>query len=319
MKKLLCIMLGLLSIVCLVGCKNQKANIELPKQIELTTDKTEPKLKLYNTATKEIEEINFEDYIAGVVAGEINNDWNPEAIKAQAVVARTFAIYFLQNNKSKYDGADISSDITEAQAYAPNRINDNIRSAVAETKGKVVTSDGKIVETYFHSNSGGKTTESKYGLNNFNDESYTKSVDSPENEENSKDFTWTAKFSKADVLSALRKMGASVSSVKDMTITSTDKSGRAQTIKFGDTEVNANDFRLKIGSTKLKSTLIDDITMSTSSIVISGKGYGHGVGMSQWGAQVLAENGKTYDEILKYYFRNIEIKEAKYHASENDN
>lgn len=292
----------------LASCKEETAEIELPKTITLTETKKEPELKVYDVNTKEITTMELEEYVKGVLAGEMFNTWNIEALKAQAILARTYTLYFLKNKTSKYEGADISNDITEAQAYDSSKINDNIEHAVDETRGKVILVDGEPIQAWFHSNSGGITTKASTGLNFLGEEKYTKVIESPETAENSENFSWSETFSKSEVLSALREMGVSVSTIREFKIGETDESGRATTFKIGSSEFSTNTFRLKIGSTKMKSTLIDEIVVSTGSISISGKGYGHGVGLSQWGAKIMAEEGKTAEDIINHYFDNVEIK-----------
>lgn len=290
------------------GCKNNNlVEVELPNEISKVTEDNEPILKVYDTSSKSIKEMSLEKYLLGVVAGEMYNSWELEALKAQAVLARTYTLYFLQNFSSKYEGADISNDVTEAQAYNERMINDSIKKAVEETKGKVLTVDGEIIETWFHSNSGGVTTTSKNGLNNKEDEKYTKVQKSVETAENSQNYEWSATFSKDKVLNAIREMGASISSISSFSIGEVDASGRAKTFKIGGSEIDANTFRLKLGSTEMKSTKITNLVVSSTSIYMEGKGYGHGVGMSQWGAKILAQEGKNYQEILNFYFDNIKI------------
>ena len=303
---LLCVVLG---IVC-VSCKH-KADISLNENIKLTSDNSQPLLKVYDVESKSIVEMPLEEYLLGVLAGEMYNDWPLESLKAQAVLARTYSLYFLQNYKSKYEGADISNDVLEAQAYNKNNINENVKKAVEETKGLVVTFDGELIESWFHSNSGGVTTTAKNGLNFKGEEGYTKIGTSPENSDNSQNFNWGYSFSKAEVLSAFREMGITVNSINDFAIKTKDNSGRVLSFECGGSEISANTFRQKIGTTKLKSTLITDIIVSSNSIYFDGKGYGHGVGMSQWGAKILAEQGKNFEEILHFYFADVEISKYK--------
>lgn len=302
----------LLLIPMFVACKEKQAQIELPNNISLTSEENEPVLKVYDTKTESIITMQLEEYLKGVLAGEMFNDWHIEALKAQAILARTYTLYFLQNLTSKYEGADISNDVTEAQAYDAERINENIIKAVEETKGLVILNNGNLIETWFHSNSGGTTTTAKNGLNFLGEEDYTQQTSSPETAENSENYEWTATFTKSEVLSALREMGVSVSTIKNFVIGEKDESGRALTFKVGETEFSASTFRLKLGSTKMKSTMLTNIVVSTNSINLTGRGYGHGVGMSQWGAKIMAENEKTAEEIIMHYFKNIEICEAKY-------
>lgn len=301
----ICLILGSIGVSCKSKVKEQE--ITLPQNISSTSQNEEIILKVYDTKTKKVKQMNLEEYLLGVVAGEMYNSWGIEALKAQAVLARTYTLYFLQNYTSKYDGADISNDVTEAQAYDESRINDNIKRAVNETKGQILTSNGNIIEGWFHSNAGGVTTTAKNGLNYPEEEDYTKVQKSVENAENSQNFNWNTTISKSDFLNALREMGVSVNSLTSLTIGDTDESGRVKNFKIGGATVDANTFRIKIGSTKMKSTKITNMVASSKSVYLEGVGYGHGVGMSQWGAKILAEEGKTHDEILKFYFDNVEL------------
>lgn len=310
-KILISFILVVLSTITIVGCGKKQGNvkIELPKEINLTEDKSMPKLKVYDTSIKGIVEMELEDYLLGVVAGEMYNTWHDEALKAQAILARTYTLYYLQNFKSKYEGADISNDVTEAQAYDASKINDKVKSAVKATKGKVVLFNDELIEAWFHSNSGGVTTTAKNGLNYGDEEGFTQVKKSVETAENSENFEWSKTFTKTEVLTAIREMGVSVSSVNSFRIAEKDDSGRVKKFQVGTTEIDASTFRLKIGSTEMKSTLITDIIVSANSISFSGRGYGHGVGMSQWGAKIMAEEGKTAEEIINFYFKNVKIAE----------
>ena len=263
-------------------------------------------IKLFDTKSQTIQQINLENYLKGVVAGEINNNAPIEALKAQAVLARTFTVKFIDEDSSKYDGADISNDITEAQAYNEDYINDNISKAVKETEGVVVYNQGNYINAWFHSNSGGITTSAKDGLNFKDSEpSYIKSVKTGENGSNTKNYSWSYTFSKDEILNALRNMGVSVSSVSTFNKGEESSSGRCKTFIIGGKEVSANTFRLNIGSTKFKSTLIDSITINKNDITFKGRGYGHGVGLSQEYAIVLANQGMNYKEIISYFFNDV--------------
>ena len=312
MKRVISLCLSVLLVFLFVGCKEKSTQIELPRNISLTEKENQPKLKFYDINTKKTTEMGLEEYLEGVLAGEIYNTWSLEALKAQAILARTYTVYFLKNLKSKYEGADISNDISEAQAYDASKINENIKLAIAETRGKILVSDDEPIQAWFHSNSGGKTTLSKTGLNFVGEENYTKIANSPETEKNSENFSWSIKFDKAEILSALRKMGVSVGAINGFKVGKKDESGRATTFVMGGAEFSANTFRSKIGSTKLKSTLITNIIVSSSSVVIEGKGYGHGVGMSQWGAKIMADEGKSAEEIILHYFENVSIVQSEY-------
>jgi len=267
------------------------------------------KIKLYNTTTKNVETLNLENYIEGVVAGEIQNNAPLETLKAQAVLARSFTMYFLNNNKSKYDNADISTDITEAQAYNKENINDNIKKAVKETKGIVLTSNNEYINTWFHSNSGGETTTAKIGLGLLDEEpNYLKQIKTTENDSNTNNYSWKATFTKSEVLNTLRTLGINVATISSFNKGDLSSDGRCLNFNIGGKIVNANSFRLNIGSTKMKSTLIENITVTDNSVTFTGKGYGHGVGLSQEYSIVLAKQGLNYKEIIETFYKNIDYK-----------
>jgi len=266
-------------------------------------------IRLYNTDSQKIENINLEEYIEGVVAGEINNNSPLEALKAQAVLARSFAVYFIKNNNSKYSNADISTDINEAQAYNKININENIKKAVKETKGIILKSNNNYIKTWFHSNSGGHTTSAKNGLNIIGEEpNYLKQIKIDESDANTNNYSWSYTFSKSEILSTLRNLGINVTTINNFNKGEIDDSGRCLNFVIGGQNVNANTFRLNIGSTKFKSTLIDNIIINDSNITFNGRGYGHGVGLSQEYAIYLAKQGKSYKDIIRTFYKNIEFK-----------
>ena len=308
MKLKKCIFAVLGFVLIFSGCSTQKPKIPNNIKMEEKGGVVQPVLSVYNTNTEKIEQMPLESYVLGVVAGEMDGSFPAEALKAQAVLARTYALHFVATKESKYDGADISTDIEEAQAYAPEKINDAITDAVAETQGKVLSVGDNFIEAWFYSNSGGKTASTKESfVGNENDPEFVKVVSSPENETNSKNAVWSAWFSRSEILNALAKMGKEVSSVSKISAGNVGPSGRAITLKFGNDEISTPEFRLAIGSTKFKSSLITNIKVDNAGVTFSGKGYGHGVGLSQWGAKVLAEDGNDYIDILNHYFNNIKI------------
>lgn len=254
-------------------------------------------------------EIDIEEYVTGVLGGEIHNDWPEEALKAQAILARTFVMEFLTDKTSKYEGADVSTDIAEAQAWDQGSVNERLKKAVQDTTGMVAVYNGQYIKAWFHSHAGGKTASAKEGLN-YEDEkpAYIQVVDSPDSEEAPKDDAqWTGEFTKAEVIQAANKVGRGIKSVDSISIGEKGPSGRAVTLKIGDVSLSAPEFRKAIGSMKMKSTLISEIKVQGDRVVISGKGYGHGVGMSQWGAYGMAKEGKTAEEIIKHYFKDVSL------------
>lgn len=278
-----------------------------------------PQLSVYVVDDKKVENVDIETYVQGVLAGEMKNDWPLEALKAQAILARTFVLKFIEEKTSQYEGADISTDIKEAQAYDASAINDRIKQAVNDTRGLVISSGGDLPYAWFHAHSGGMTELAKAGLNwNKDEPGYTQAVDSgePETVSNEKDAktlleanTWEASFSAKEFAAACKKQGAevSVASGTQLTIEQRGESGRAVTIGVGGKEINATELRMALGSMKMRSTLLTSLRMEDGKVVMEGKGYGHGVGMSQWGAYGMAEEGKTAEEIVMHYFKDVSV------------
>ena len=267
----------------------------------------EPEIRVYNTATKQTSVLDLEDYVAGVVAGEVYNNWEDEALKVQAILARTFALKYIEENPDSYKQTGISTNIADAQNYDDKTINKKIKDAISATRGIVLMNNNKLINAYFHSNSGGKTTSASSAFGAQKEPDFIKETTSPETNLNSQNYNWSYTFSKAEMLSSLNKMGISVANISSAEIGEKDSSGRAKTIIIGGKEVSASALRQTLGSTKMRSTLFTSVSVSSSGITFSGKGYGHGVGVSQWGAQILAKEGKTYAEILNHYFNNITL------------
>ena len=255
--------------------------------------------------------MDVETYVAGVVAGEMKNDWPEEALKAQAILARTFLLKFCRDKQSKYEGADISTDVSEAQAYAPASVNDRVRRAVVETRGLVMAWNGDYPNAWFHAHSGGMTERPSVALEyRGEDPEYLKPTASEESEKAPASVrAWTATFTKGQVRKACADAGVKVDEVNRVELGEQGESGRAKTLLVNGEPVSAPSFRIQIGANRLKSTLIDEINVEGDSVTFRGRGYGHGVGLSQWGAYQLAEEGKGATQIIAKYFPGVQIVE----------
>lgn len=314
MRKIICfIMMGILA-VFFSGCdlnpqpmKDQLENKEnnAPDNMQ----RIEPTLSVYMHETGETKQMKLEEYLAGVVAGEMKNDWQIEALAAQAIIARTFTLQAFEKGDLTKEGTNASTDIKEFQAYNASAINDNVRQAVQMTRGKIATYQSIPIMGWFHASAGGQTAMAKEGLEYKNEEPpFIQSVASPDDMAPDDVRSWTAKFPVSDVIKKLEELGKSVTTISSVAIGNKGVSGRATTILFnGNVEVSAPKLRLALGSTTLKSMLLDSVELSGNEVIFKGTGYGHGVGMSQWGAQKMATDGKTADEIVKYYFKDIKI------------
>lgn len=281
----------------------------LPADIETDANGV-PALSVYLTDRGTISPMDIETYVTGVVAGEMKNDWPIEALKAQAILARTFVLRFVAEKSSKYEGADISTDIAEAQAYNEENINDAIRQAVRDTEGQVlVTAAGTLPYTWFHAHSGGMTALAKEGLGwNEAEPSYTRvteGLDSPDAPDDAK--SWEADFPAAEFLAACRRAGSSAKNASAVSINEKGRSGRAVTLLVGGQTVDAVRLRVEIGSTIMRSTLLTELSVRDGSIHMAGLGYGHGVGMPQWGAYALAQDGLTGEDIALHYYDGLSL------------
>ncbi|MDI3481198.1 MAG: stage sporulation protein [Tepidanaerobacteraceae bacterium] len=292
------------------GPARKPALPEIPARISRGSG-VEPKLTVYDIEAKATKKMNIEDYVAGVVAGEMENYWPVEALAAQAILARTYVLEFIADKGgSKYANADISTDFEEAQAWNPGNINENIKKAISMTRGKVVTYKGKYIKAWFHSHSGGMTATAKEGLNFKEAEPpYIKVVKSPDNDAGPDDKKiWSATFEKSELSSIIKsKMGQNTGPIDSVAIVARGPSGRATQIKIGDATVNAPDLRTALDSMKMRSTLLTSLRVEGDKVIMEGKGFGHGVGLSQWGANIMAKQGKSPEDIIKYYFKDVDV------------
>ncbi len=314
MKKYLTIFLLALSLIVMSQCARQPAKKpdlpQIPKKISRGEGK-EPVLDVYEIQTQTVKEMNLEDYVAGVVAGEMQNDWPIEALAAQSILARTYVLEFITDKGgSRYENADISTDFGEAQAWNPDNINDRIRKAVEMTRGEVIVYDGKFIKAWFHSHSGGMTATAKEGLNFKETEPpYIQVKKSPDENAGPEDKRiWTCSFSKDEFHSLINKQtGIDPGEINEVSVVERGPSGRATRLKIGNATLFAPDLRVAIGSMRMKSTLLTSFRVEDNKIIMAGKGFGHGVGVSQWGANALAKQGKSPEQIITYYFKDVDI------------
>ncbi len=280
---------------------------DIPDELEI--EGGVPMLTVYDTKNQSYEEMDIEQYVMGVLAGEMRNDWPIEALKAQAILARTFVLKFIDEKDSMYKGADISTDIKEAQAYDASQINERIERAVNETRGEVLSADGELPYAWFHAHAGGKTELPTAALDYDKESpSYTQVVDSPDSDMAPTSVkNWTATFSVDEVEDAAEDSGVDVDDIYSIELGDKGESGRTINFLINGKKVSAPSLRINLDSKKLKSTLISSVSMEGDKITFTGSGYGHGVGMSQWGAYGMAEEGKSAEEIITHYFQNVGI------------
>jgi len=266
---------------------------------------TEPNITIKDTNTNNISSLNLEEYIVGVVASEMPASFNEEALKAQAIASRTYAVYKMQNSNGEYDVVtDVSNQgyitIEEMKNKWGNdfeKYYSKILNIVNSTKGKVMLYNNEIIEAYYFAMSNGYTED--VSLVFSEDRDYLQSVKSIYDNESLKNFEVTKTYSKKEICSKLNV------NCNNISITNIERSdtGRVITLNVNDKQIKGTKFRSMIG---LRSTDFD-IKIDNENIIITTRGYGHGVGMSQYGANGMANAGYNYEEILKYYYKNIEI------------
>jgi len=257
-------------------------------------------MKIDNSGLTVINYIELEDYIKGILYHEVSHYWPIEALKAQAVVCRTYALNQMQENKSKdYDvTADIYSQVYGGRTSERYRTNE----AVEATRGEVLTFEGDIFPAYYHATCAGHTEDASLLWNN----------DIPPLKgvvcnycKNSPHFKWHTVLSTQEVGDALAKSEYKIKAIKDILIDGKDRSGRIINLKLVSDENNikipAKDFRNIIGPNILKSTNFK-VKVIENDVVFEGFGWGHGVGLCQWGAYFMAKEGHTYQQILEYYY-----------------
>lgn len=307
-------MVLLLVVFVVVGC-GQKKKIEQGKKVEIPKEvsqgeNAEPKLRVYLADEDSIVDLAMEEYIKGVVAAEMDPDWPLAALAAQAIQARTFTLQKIaeQGTLPERD-AHASTDIKEFQAYDPKKINNNVRQAVDTTRGLVAVYKGEYVRSWFHAYCGGITATPEAGLNYTKPvPDYFKPVENPCREYIDKDSEfWTQSFSKGEVREAVQAVTKTDPGNFFRIDISKSENGRAVTFKIGSVTVSAAELRLALGSTEMRSTVIDTPTVTGDEVKFVGRGYGHGVGLCQWGAKGWAEKGRSAEEIVKAFFPGVEI------------
>ena len=265
------------------------------------------KIELHNVQGRiyVINILDIDEYLYSVVPSEMPSSWNMEALKSQAVASRTYAYYFILKNKDKtiYD----LDSTTNFQVY--KGISAETKSsieAVNRTAGIIMTYNGEPIISYFHSTSGGKTSDDKdvWPDSNF---SYLKSVecnygkDSPHSE-------WEYTISMDEIASALNKKYKMIDQISKISFKRHNDRIIEVTVQHnnGTITLTGNEFRLLLNPQKLRSTYFT-IKQDKNQFLLSGKGWGHGVGMCQWGAKGRGENGFKYEEILKHYYKDVKF------------
>ncbi len=274
----------------------------------------EPEISVFFHETGEARTMMLEEYLQGVVAGEMFPDWPIEAYAAQAIFARSFTMGFIADGglQDKY-GTDISTDIREAQAYNADGITPEITQAVEMTRGEVMTFDNRFAKAWFHAYSGGITATAVEGLGFTGDEPpYITSITLPENEYAPDDVvSWTAEYPADELQTLLSKAGFDVGEIQDVRIVERGETERITIIEVEGSNrtesMHGQEFRVAIDSTRMRSTLVNEFEFADGVMQMSGTGYGHGVGLSQWDAFKMTKEGMDPEAIVTSFFEGVEI------------
>ena len=274
-------------------------------------------VKVLHSKTNKVEELDLDTYLLGVVSSEMPANFEIEALKAQAVVARTYTIYKISNG-SKHENADICDDSTCCQAWISkeDRLSrweeenrdtywNKIEEAVYSTKGKIITYEGKAINAFFHSNSGGATDTATavWGGTNY---PYLQAVETS-GEDAYSQYNSEAAVTKEEFINKIKKYHSNFSidfnKENQIEVLEYTEGGRIEKIKVGNLTLSGVELRTIFGLRSAKF----EITIEENQIKFKVIGYGHGVGMSQTGADSMAKQGNNYENIIKHYYTGVEI------------
>ncbi len=255
--------------------------------------------------------INFlplELYLQGILQAEISYSWNAEAIKAQAIAARSYALYSM--NESKAKNYDVVNSERNQVFSGVAKVHPNIAKNVLATKGVVMVHRNKPIQAFFHASCGGMTEKAENVWSSAESLKYFKPVRCHYCTTHPK-YEWDYQLGKDELQRKITEK-LKIKKVKSIKITKKTSSKRIKRITVTDEKnkkhhLTGNQLRILLEPSKLLSTKFS-FTKKNNKYYFKGKGYGHGVGLCQWGAKTMAERGFNHKRILKFYYKNIKIK-----------
>ncbi len=305
---------GSFQVLSLPGEKIKVGNLEFKEPVKITPlegavftinkSKYSGDLNIYpgKNVFEIVEDVDLEEYLYGVLPYEMAYSWPIEALKAQAVAARTYTLKTLSSPVGKT--FDLYSDIRSQMYKGAATVYPSVQEAVDFTKNKVLKWKNEPFYTYYHANCGGVGTDplpwgaAGSNIRPLNGAKCGYDLDS-------KNHTWSLALSKSTIDKFVNAQ------VKSISVTKRAQHGHATELTFrtnkGNIRKSCHDFRMTMGSTKIKSCYIDKITLSGANFNFSGFGYGHGTGLCQEGARGMANKGKNFLEILNNYYPGAEL------------
>ncbi len=253
--------------------------------------------------------VELEQYVASTVGGEMSPSWPREALRAQAVAARTYVLH--EAAKRRSSAWDVRATALSQVYRGVEAETDETRSAARATRSEVLTYRGEPILAVFHSTAGGRTATA--GEVWGRDLPYLRVVE-VEEEDDAPHTYWRAVFSPTELAGELDAAGVSIAEVEGLRVTRRTRSGRVERLEVRGAraveELRGEPLRQLVQALGLRSTLFD-IRRGSEGYAFVGSGYGHGVGMSQWGARALAERGVSYQRILARFYPGTRLEKIK--------
>lgn len=280
-----------------------------------------------------IAHMDIEKYLLGVLPSEMPKSWPLEALKAQAVAARTFALYRKRERlgEAYHLESDVMDQVFHMPLFEKQAEFANVEKAVLETKGMILRDQGRApFATYFHADCGGKTEDPRAvwggGVSHRSKQGAVQGTVQDESCPLSPQAQWQLHISSGEIVQRLRhpaaggaaqlsRLGSKISRLRGLRVAELSASGRVQNLKLewddgSVSEVTGHQFRMAVGFERVKSTKFSIVRDQKGLFQLTGQGHGHGAGMCQWGARHLASTGKKYQDILKHYYPQAALEAA---------
>jgi len=254
--------------------------------------------------------VRVDEYLSSVVPCEIPSGWEPDALKAQAVAARTYTYYHIIHNRKRGSLYDLDATVNSQVYRGISDEKPSTTEAVLDTRGEILLYDGMPILSYFHSTCGGKTTDDALVWKS-NQLPYLNSVKCGYCGESTK-YSWETVLTIDEIARHVSVQNPGMGPIR--TVTFRRKNDRVTDVEIkhtrGTITISGNNFRLMFPPEKILSLYFTS-KKSGSSLVLLGHGWGHGVGLCQWGARGMARSGFNYREILNHYYTRVKIKHTR--------
>jgi stage II sporulation protein D len=277
-------------------------------------------IRRHNDGLMIINVLPIDEYLMSVVPGEIPANWDKEALRAQAVAARTFTYYHIKTSHSKFSAYDL--DATVATQVYRGIIDEKPQTteAVKDTSGQIMVYEDKPILSYFHSTCGGKTIDDRYVWEKSH-LPYLQGITCGFCNDSTR-YSWESKLHLAEIHAAMLKKYPAMGAIRAISFKKKDDRVVEVLINNsrGTIRMNGNNFRLMFSPEKIRSLYFTS-KKDSDGLVLKGHGWGHGVGLCQWGARGMAMRGYSYREILSHYYMGVKIASVRnsYIASKHKN